>query len=136
VAVCISTIDRDAHNALPPDAAGNVCPGTGNLTVRNRKRRARRRFAAAGFGYNRNIPKTVIGRLGERRSGGKRSGGESKKRKSDAMIAHESKSPNECDDAAYSGTLCPNFAAPRQHQKFPANQTFNGEAGSTLGTDN
>jgi hypothetical protein len=90
VAVCISTIDRDAHNALPADAAGNICPGTGNLTVRNRKRRARRRLAAACFGYNRNIPETVIGSLGDRGSGGEGGGGESKKRKSDAAIAHES----------------------------------------------
>src|ERR1700676_901957 len=90
VAVCISTIDRDAHNALPPDAAADVCPGTGNLTVRNRKRRARRRLAAACFGYNRNIPETIIGRLGDSGSGGEGSGGASKKRKADAMIAHES----------------------------------------------
>jgi hypothetical protein len=90
MAVCICTIDRDAHNALPPNAAGDVCPGAGNLTVRNRKRRARRRLAAACFSYNRNIPETVIGRLGEGGSGGERDGGESKKRKSDAVIAHES----------------------------------------------
>src|ERR1700676_509066 len=90
VAVCISTIDRDAHNALPPDAAGNVCPGTGNLTVRNRQRRACRWLTAAGFGYNCNTPETIIGRLGDGGSGGEGRGGESKRQKSDAIVAHES----------------------------------------------
>jgi hypothetical protein len=43
--------------------------------------------------------------------------------------------PDRCDDAAYPGTMCPKFAASRQHEKFPANQTFDGEYGSGLGTE-
>src|SRR4030088_2631220 len=93
VAVCVSTIDRDAHHALPSDAAGNVCPGAGNLTVRDCKRRARRGLAAAGFGHNRYTPETVIGRLGAGGSGGegrRRGEGGSKKNSINAIGTHES----------------------------------------------
>jgi hypothetical protein len=66
------------------------------------------------------LPKAVIGRLGDGGSGSNEGGGcgqsGSNKRSTNAVVAHESKSLDVCDDAAYFGTLCSEFAAPRQRK--------------------
>jgi hypothetical protein len=41
--------------------------------------------------------------------------------------------PDVCDDAAYLGTMCSKFAAPRQRKKFPIYQRFDVEIGSASG---
>ena len=137
--VRICTIDRDPHKSLASDAAGNVGATGRNLTVRHGQRRAGGRLAAAGFGHDRDIPEPVIGALGEGRSGGE---GGQRRRKPKARNAWRmrlwrmNQIPDVCDDAAYSATMCSKFAASRQHEKFPANQTFDVGLGSRAGTRN
>src|SRR3981081_1910964 len=91
--VGICRTNRDSDKSFPANAAGDVGAGSGNFTVRHRKRRALRRFAGTGLGNNRDIPEPIIGCLGGcgccyKRGGGAESGND--KNGADAVVAHES----------------------------------------------
>ena len=117
LAIRICTTDRDLDKALASDAAGHVGTGRGNLAVRNGKRRARRRFAAAAFCHDRDIPKPVIGLSGparERRQAAKAETNKAVPMRLKRMI----RSLTCVMRSAYSGTMCPKFAAPQHRKKF------------------
>src|ERR1700722_10263596 len=119
------------------DAAGNVGAGARNLAVRDRKGRTARRFATAGFGYDGDVPKPVIGRLGgggSRRKCGSSDENGARKYRTNAKRAHESDPRIAVMTPGYWGTLCSKFAAPRQCKKFPRYQTFEVNIGSRPGT--
>jgi hypothetical protein len=101
--VRICAADCNTDKTFPPDAAGNIRASGRNFTVRNGQHRTRRRFATAAFCHDGDIPEPVIGRLGGGGSGGEGdcgSEGGSKQYNTDAVVAHESKIPDLCEDAA------------------------------------